>query len=389
MTEPEQSPDSGSAQSPWARPGAEPEYAIQIGPPAYAEVPSTGKAAGARFSKRKVALILGAVGALVVAAGTAVVAGTWSSDRTTTAAGTSGSRVAGGFDEPASIDPCSFVEPSMFTGIAERDSGGDFAIGIEPDSFSGCTVKLGLPGGARSAVTAKFDIARFPAEFLSRNTDIPMVQRGPVQVAAVELGGSGKCVQLIMRADGVGVTLEVTSKAQDSAETLCRVRDVITDAAVAAFTGNTAKRLVYPSDSVGGRDLCGMLNDAELRASTGAATARAASDSIAYHCRWEADGSRIDLHATLMPRSMPGAKGDTETIAGRRTIVDDDHAGRCQLTLTGRTWDPWLGAHYEYKADGDTSRFTEQITMTVYQGVGACDTAKALAATAWPKLPHS
>ncbi|UGT40841.1 hypothetical protein LTV02_33485 [Nocardia yamanashiensis] len=277
----------------------------------------------------------------------------------------------------------------MFTGVAEQDSGGEFAIGIEPDSFSGCTVKLGLPGGARSTVTAKIDIARFPAEFLARTADIPMVQRGPVRVADTELGGAGDCVQLILRPDGVGVSVEVTSTAQGSDETLCKVRDIVTDAAVAAFTGNTAKRLIYPSDSVGGRDLCALLNEGELRAATGARTARAAADSIAYHCQWEAEGTRIDLHAGLTPRSKPGATGGTETIAGRKTVVDDDHAGRCELTLTGRSWDPWLGAHYEYKAGDDTSRFTEQIALIVYQGVGACDTAKALAATAWPKLPHS
>ncbi len=339
--------------------------------------------------------MLGAVGVLLVAvAGTAVMAGTRGEDRSTSAATASASAsswAGGGFDDPASIDPCSFVEPSMFAGVAAKSSGGVPEVRIEPESFSGCAVELGL-GGTRPGVTAKFDIARLPAEFLARYADLPMVQHGPVKTTDAGAVSAEECGQLILRGDGVGVILSVTAAGAHGtvSETLCKVRDIVSEAAVAAFTGNTAKRMRYPSDSVGWADLCALLSESELRSATRASSAAAEDDSIAYHCRWKADQAVINLHAELAGRSQPVPGGATAIIAGRKTVVEDDPAGRCVLTLTGRSWEPWSGTHFDYPdaADDSASRFAEQITLIVYNGKDSCVAAKALAATAWPKLPH-
>lgn len=375
----------GQPQNAWQQPGFE-QFA-PAGP------------GGRPPSKGRLWVILGLVAALVVSAGVAVFFVTSRSDEGSASGGGNGGSKAGGFDNLLTLDPCSYLEPKMFAEVADKGSGDTPQVRIEPAGFSRCAVDLerSAASGAGNAVTVMLEAGRVvPSEATADATKT--TQRGSVQVADLKGSKKQKCAQFVFRPDGTAVRLSVTTlslKEGDSTETLCKIRDIATEAVVAALTGNTAESMTYPSDSLGGTDPCTRLSEADLKSVTGAATVTKAGTNPADTCEWKVGTDDIYVNALLTPKSEASSLQTQATIAGRGTNVKQDDRGACELIVNGRSWEPWQGSHSNYTAtyNDSSSEFIEQTSLIVHlpngSGADACTKAKALAAIAWPKLPRA
>ncbi|MFC9996321.1 hypothetical protein [Nocardia sp. NPDC127526] len=337
------------------------------------------------------------VGALVVAVGTGLYFGVVRDS----GGSSSDSLDGGGFDNLLTLDPCSYLDPDSFAGFADKGVGDAPAVRIEPTGFDSCAVELerSEKGGPRYTVTVRTETGYIvPSEVPD---DLEVAERGAVQVTTADVALD--CAQLIFRPDGTTVSVDTKASVTDaeggySRETLCRIQDIATDAAVAALGANTADRMAYPADSLGGTRPCSRLEDAEIMSATGAVEVSKRERDRDYVCIWSAGPASVTLAAKLVPTAADRPDGARETIAGRQsTIVDQfffSNTETCDITLYGRTWTPWPGKQYDYAETGDdsSSGFIEltELSVSLFSGGSreeACRMARELAERAWPRLP--
>ncbi|WP_459962875.1 hypothetical protein [Nocardia sp. IFM 10818] len=339
------------------------------------------------------------VGALVVAVG----AGLYFGVARDSGGSSSDSLDGGGFDNLLTLDPCSYLDPDSFAGFADKGVGDAPAVRIEPTGFDSCAVELerSEKGGPRYTVTVRTETGYIvPSDVPD---DLEVTERGAVKVTTAD--GALDCAQLIFRPDGTTVAVSTNASVTGaeggaSRETLCRIQDIATDAAVAALGENTADRMAYPADSLGGTRACSRLEDSEIMSATGAVEVSRRERDYDYLCVWSAGPAAVTLAAKLVPTAADRPGGAREIIAGRQsTIVDNyffSNAESCDITLYGRTWAPWPGKHYDYTGAGHdgSSEFTEMTELSVsFFSEGsreeACRMARELAEQAWPRLPGS
>lgn len=299
----------------------------------------------------------------------------------------------GAFDNLLTLDPCSYLEPKMFAGVADKGSGGSPQVRIQPTGFSICAVQVQHSG---YPVTINLEARQgIPSEIASVTEK--SAKRGSVTVTDISSNGLEYCPQFVSRADGTAVRLSASMDSRSTVsnlETLCKIRDVATDAAVAALTRGTAKSLAYPADSLGGVAPCTRLGPVDLRTVLGPSRVDVEPSAIPYSCTWQVGYSIVTLEAGLSRRPVSESISGYDSIDGRRTGITQLNYPHCILQVEGRTWEPWQGSHSGYPAaQGDAATLVELSTFSVQLEGGtpddACDKAKALAGVLWPKLPKS
>ncbi|MEV6911803.1 hypothetical protein [Amycolatopsis sp. NPDC051071] len=155
--------------------------------------------------------------------------------------------------------------------------------------------------------------------------------------------------------------------------------DVVTKAAEAAArslaAGKQAAHLDYRDRSLARLDACSALwSDGEISERLGA-TVAGKGDLSKHHCVWGEQNAerlvRLEFGLGPHPKATTGVR--EETLSGRESFVQEVSGG-CTV-LTGHIGGPDPGRNQ-----------VEHVVLAV-QAPNACDVARALANSAWPKLP--
>ncbi|WP_157535527.1 hypothetical protein [Nocardia inohanensis] len=296
----------------------------------------------------------------------------------------------GGFDNPLSLDPCSYIEPKTFAAVADRAPQGGPWVRVRPAGFSICTAEVmhsGLP------VTINLEARHFESHETSY-TATKTTKRGSVEIADLGSNGLEHCPQLLIRPDGAAVRLSASMdspRGANTRETVCEIRDAATDAAVSALTRGSAKSLEYPADSLAGISPCYRFTAANLQSTVGQSPVTKHPSELPYTCEWEVGNATVHLEIGLKPKSETGGFGD-ETLEGHQANAMQLNTTECIVQTLGRGWEPWPGSHANYPGgtDADSAAYVELATLSVRGTTDdGCGKAAALATILWRQLPKA
>ncbi|MFE5570134.1 MULTISPECIES: hypothetical protein [Amycolatopsis] len=202
----------------------------------------------------------------------------------------------------------------------------------------------------------------------------PSLPRG-LRVVRTDL--QGQPVLHLLFADDTSLRIGTFFESREGAgpDALAVATKTAETAARALAAGKRAKHLDYRGDSLARLTACtAMWSDAEISARLGAAVT-GKGDLSRHSCRWgEEDAERlVRLEFGLGPRPKAAAGVREETVGGHRSLVQE--AGDGCTILTGHIGGP------------DASRDQVEHAVLAVRAPDACGVARALAATAWPKLP--
>ncbi|WP_326308140.1 hypothetical protein [Nocardia sp. CDC153] len=306
----------------------------------------------------------------------------------------------GGFDILRRADPCGFVSPDTFSGIAVDVPGtARPEVDIEPDDFLSCKVVVDLPGDSRFVklyihIEAKGrdkDPPTMPTRTVTHDGDIS-IARSP------RTAGSDYSTRVRANdAYSVQVWSSPHTSAADSAD-IDRAGERTVAAVVAQLRSGSLPALEFPPDSVGAMDLCSALTAPEVEAVSGDSGITTAQQP--HSCVWQSRpsgrraGDDVTLEARLDTEGLD--RLPAETIAGRITHTypnDNDGFPWCRLTTTIKVWSPWPGHRSSLPYVSEPGPLYENVTLTAQVEHGgpdrACHIARELATRAWPHLPSA
>ncbi|WP_157574176.1 hypothetical protein [Nocardia jejuensis] len=374
---------------------------------------------GRRRRARSLKLIALVIAATVVCAGTAVAVYVAQRDTGSEGASTSAAPAASSIAPAApspldsfTWDPCGYVSPELFDGVAERDSvSGQLRVQINATSFDDCEIHVVVPGSTYQEVLVLIRNHQAPPDpgTYDGNERFSVVAEGDWSIASLKQQQPGNCLRSVYSSRSwVWISAALFEYQRGSGIDVCALVDPPTNALLGAIRTASTPRLTFPADSLARVDVCKALTDAEVTANVELPGWNPPVERPAAHsCTWKATvpvppssvppSLVIDYNQVLiMSRLTTTAPTVTQSneieanIGGRRGIVRADSSLGCSATVVGKTWQPWPGKQVYQARTPLPSTLVESVSVSVTLANGrkdeACQIVQALAAKAWPRI---
>lgn len=305
------------------------------------------------------------------------------------------------------IDPCGVVATNVYKGYTAPATGSlTTPVAIYPYSFSGCWVEMVNTNNSAIAldINDAFNYASGSAELPGPMVTAPS---GSWQVATPksETDPSNCIAWAYQSKNGLGFRVEAepntgsqaTGPAPD-APTLCDLAHLTATAIATAMQQQSVKHLTFPAGSLGPTRGCDLLTTGQVATALGAQP-HVETSVTGHDCTWDtstATQGAIAYYESDILQQSPDTTGLTLTYLGKHLALVTPIQQQSGQTLVGCTvqtqvkiWAKWPGTlvvstpgpQYEY-ATIDTYVPGSDPNL-------ACAAGKALAQTAFAKLPPS
>ena len=301
--------------------------------------------------------------------------------------------------DPATIDPCSVVSLNTFAGQTTP-------VSIYPYSFSGCEIEITTKAGTNLIVDIN-DAESFVGRSV-RADSVTTTRSGTWQVSSpTNTSDSTECSYWTYQ-DKNGLTFEVDAEPSDNTSSggpapdgaaLCDMAHLTTTAVTTALQKGTFKHLAYGTGSLAATVGCDLLTPARV-GSVLSVSGLHADKAVSHHeCSWDTSDSATNApYAYFVPylyTAQPDTSSDSQLayIANHVSLLNpiQQQSGSslvgCTIETPAKQWPKWPGT----MVVSNSGTLYEYATITVYltgsDPSQACDAAKQLAQTAWPKLP--
>ncbi|EQD84911.1 hypothetical protein [Saccharopolyspora erythraea] len=285
---------------------------------------------------------------------------------------------AGVLGDLRTFDPCSVADPAALARFGQVTDAGTVSLDY-------CLHRVQLADGSVVQV-AVGELAESTPD--QPGGGAPVVARGQFRVRQ-EPPLPGHCARDVLFDDGIAMRVSADLLSGDPGAGLCAVAETGADAAVGAMQQHRAGHRAYPPDSLAVVDPYTVLDSAVVHEVPGLEQTQPRSTPARHQCQWgeqNAESPRVRLVHTAgdPPRVLHGAAVEEE-IAGRRTVVS---------IVGGDPSVPLCSAETGHIPFGDPAGRQVEVAMLVVavpgaDGIEACEYARGLAQSAWPRLPSS
>jgi hypothetical protein len=317
---------------------------------------------------------------------------------------------ANALGDPSTIDPCSVISLNTFKGqAAAANTNLTTPVAIFPYSFSGCEAEIVTTANQNIVVDIN-DAENFVGR-LAKPGQVNTTASGRWQVVTPkDTSDTTECVEWTYQ-DKYGFTFQVTASPGDESSsgnsngpapdgpTLCNLAHLTTTTIAAAMQNGTFKHLDYGSGSLASVVGCSLLTPAQVGSVLGGRAPLRADKAFSEHeCTWDTGNSSPTVpYAYFVPyieTSQPDTTSSKLDYVGNHVSLltpiqqqSGDVLVGCTIQTPAKQWAKWPGTIVMSKP----GTLYEYATITAYvTGTDpnqACDAAKQLARTAWPKLP--
>ncbi|HJP72963.1 MAG TPA: hypothetical protein VJ914_01770 [Pseudonocardiaceae bacterium] len=314
---------------------------------------------------------------------------------------------ANALGDVATIDPCSVISLNTFKGQAAAANGNvTTPVAIVPYSFSGCEADI-LTTASQDIIVDISDAENFAARLVKPETVNTTTSGTWHVVAPKDTSDTTKCREWTYQ-DKNGFSFQITASPGDDSNatgpapdgpTLCNLAHLTTTTIATAMQNGTFKHLDYGTGSLASVVGCSLLTPAQVGSVLGnTAPMHEDKASSGHECTWDTPNSPTAVpYAYFVPyveTSQPDTTNSKLDYVGNRASLltpiqqqSGDVLVGCSIQTPAKQWTKWPGTI----VTPNPGTLYEYATITAYVTGSdpnqACDAAKQLAQTAWPKLP--